>query len=742
MGDNTKKITYKGIKTHNLKNIDVDLYKGGMTCIAGVSGSGKSSLAFSTISGISQAEYDKMTNDNKVEIDYDVDYYDDVIMAVPLKQLNFNVNPRSTVMSYFDLQKYVVYVAGSITGIPLSDLNYNGNGRCRDCQGLGYKLQPDPVSIIDYDKKISDVPFRCWQKTYVDFFRQLLIAYCDECGIDSSKRFKDLAEKQKKQLLYGTGNVKQTFKYKAGGKTRSKTSCYIGPITGLEKKSDDMFSHNREQYCAQKKCDCCGGSRLIAKTAAKELDKGFSVGSLYTEDLDTLEKDLTNLKKNASKNFHPALENILSFIAACKKVGLGYLSLTRSIASLSGGELQRLRIAQLLIGKMHDLLIVLDEPTASLYPSEVDFTIDIMKEMRKKNTLLVVEHNEKVIEQADYNIYLGHDGGKNGGYLISKAEYTKLQEGSLPYLFFKGTSKDNCVLDSDYVDYAGSKLEIPQGSILGLCGMSGCGKTTILREILPKYYENYLYVSQKPLKGNSFTTVATYTKLLDEIRNHFSKALGKDKGYFSQRGKGACDKCGGTGAIEIGSFYEEKLFDTCDKCNGTGYLQEVLAWKVDGINIYDIQQMTIDELIASGMSFSSKASNMLEMLSNLGLGYLKLSQKIKTLSGGENQRIKLAEALNNNNKYSMIGLDEPAKGLGKRDTVRLLRLIYSQVSKNKKTFIIAEHDTMFLNYCSYFAELKREGQSTTIMFQGSREQLFKDKKNDIRNWLIVDATEL
>lgn len=741
MGDSMQRITYKGIKTHNLKNIDVDLYKGGMTCIAGVSGSGKSSLAFSTISGISQAEYDKMTNDNKVEINYDVDSYDDVIMAVPLKQLNFNVNPRSTVMSYFDLQKFVIYVAGSITGLPLSDFNYNGDGRCRECQGLGYKQQPDPVSIIDYDKKICEVPFRCWQKSYVDFFKQLLIAYCDECGIDSNKRFKELSEKQKEKLLYGTGDKKQTFKYKAGGRVRSKTSYYIGPITGLEKKTDDLFSHNREQYCAQKKCDCCNGSRLRAKTATKEMIKGFTVTNLYTEDLDTLEKDLKKLKKKAAKNLHPALENILSFITACQKVGLGYLNLTRSIASLSGGELQRLRIAQLLSGKMHDLLIVLDEPTASLYPAEVDIIIDIMEEMRKKNTLLVVEHNEKVIERSDHNIYLGHDGGKNGGYLISKAEFMKLQEGSLAYRFFKGFSHDTCILESDYVDYSGSELEIPKGSILGLCGTSGCGKTTILREILPKFYEDYLYVSQKPLKGNSFTTVATYTKLLDEIRIYFAKILGKDKGYFSQRGKGACDKCGGTGAVEIGSFYEETLFDTCDKCNGTGYLQKVLSWQVNGINIYDIQQMTVDELIASKLNLSAKANKILDFLSNLGLGYLMLSQKVKTLSGGENQRIKLAEALNDN-KYAMIGLDEPAKGLGRRETARLLGLIYDQVSTNKKTFIIAEHDTMFLDYCSYIAELIRKGQSTTIIFQGSREQLLNDKRNDIHKWLTTDVTEL
>ena len=736
-----QKITYKGIKTHNLKNIDGDLHKGGMTCIAGVSGSGKSSLAFSTIAGISKAEYDKMTNDNRVGVDYDVDSYDDVIMAIPLRQLNFNVNPRSTIMSYFDLQKFVIYVAGSLTSLPLSDFNYNGDGRCRDCQGLGYKLQPDPISIIDYEKKICDVPFRCWQKTYVDFFRQLLIAYCDECGIDIDKRFKDLSDQQKYKLLYDIGSKKRKFQYKANGRTRSKTSAYMGPLAGMEKKSDDLFSHNREQYCAQKKCDCCGGSRIRRKTSEKELVKGFSVGDLYTEDFDILEKELQSLKKNVNKVLKPAIDNILIFIGACKKVGLGYLSLTRSISSLSGGELQRLRIAQLMIGKIHDLLIVLDEPTASLYPAEVDYTIGIIEEMRKKNTLLVVEHNEKIIESADYNIFLGYDGGKNGGYLISRDEYMKLQEGGLKYSFFKGTAIDKCVLDSDYVDYAGCELEIPHSSIMGISGMSGCGKTTILREILPKYYEDYLYVSQKPLKGNSFTTVATYTKLIDEIRTYYAKILEKDKGYFSQRGKGSCEKCGGSGYIEIGGFYEEKLFDICDKCDGTGYLQEVLEWKVNDLNIYEIQQMTIDELVASGISISAKANKIIVLLSNLGLGYLELGQKVKTLSGGENQRIKLAEALNEN-KYAFIGLDEPAKGLGKCEIKRLLGLIYEQISDNKKTFIVAEHNPIFLNFCSYFVELKRRDKSTTIAFQGSRDLLFKDKINDIRNWLTEDTEKI
>ena len=736
-----QKITYKGIRTNNLKNIDLDLYKMGMTCIVGVSGSGKSSLAFSTIAGISQAEYDKMTNDNKVERNYEIDSYDDVIVAIPLKQLNFNVNPRSTVMSYFGIQKSVVYIASVLTGSPICDLNYNGEGRCRKCQGLGYKLQPDSSSIIDYSAKVREVPFKCWQKSHIDFFRQLLEVYCNENGIDSSSRFKDLSDKQQQALLYDVSPKKWTLKYKSNGRIRTRTSCYVGPMVELENKNNTFSYYNRAQYSIQRKCDSCGGSRLKVEVAKKKLTAELTVGGLYTEDIESLEKKLSRLEQSIGANLQFALTAILSFMSACKNVGLGHLSLTRSITSLSGGELQRLRVAQLLVGKMHDLLIVLDEPTTSLYPAEVDIIISIMERIRKKNTLLVVEHNEKVIDHSDHVIYLGHGGGKEGGYLISQEDYVSLQCNTLQYRFFKGVGLDTCALVSDFIDYVGGPLTIPRSTLLGLCGISGCGKTTILRDILPRHYKDYLYVSQKPLKGNSSTTIATYTKVLDEIRNSFAKSLGKDKGWFSSHSKGACDKCNGSGIVEIGSFYEERLQNICDNCNGTGYRKEILSWKINGINIYDVLQMTVDEVLSSGLNVSVKAIKILTLLSNLGLDYLVIGQKVKTLSGGENQRIKLAEALNDN-RYATIGLDEPAKGLGRHETARLLELIYNQIEKSNKTFIIAEHNPIFLNYCSYFAELKREGQTSSIVFQGTREQLFKDKKNDIRNWLTKDVDAL
>lgn len=734
-GRQMRKITYKGIRTHNLKNIDIEVSKDGMTCIAGTSGSGKSSLAFSTIAAVGKAEYDKMTNDNHVATDYELDSYDDVLMTIPLKQLNFNVNPRSTIMSYFDLQKFIVYIASSCTGKEFSNFNYNGAGRCPDCNGLGTRKIPDATIIIDYDKKIKDIPFKCWNNTYSDFFKQLLIFYCKEKKIDVDSKFENLSKDEQQELLYGIGNNKYTIKYKANSRQRTKTSVYIGAMKGLEKTSDLVFSSGYENFSVERKCPTCKGCRLNNDVSSLELSNGFTVSDLYTKDFLSIESELKKLGITTGNSLKNAYLTILSFIDACKKVDLGYLNLTRSISSLSGGELQRLRIAQLLVGKMHGLMLVLDEPTASLYPSEVEHIIDLMDELKNKNTLLVVEHNEKILEKSDHKIFLGHDGGRNGGYLISEQEYIENQKYNLPYRFFKARKFVKCLLNSDYVDYNEAELYVPISSLLGICGESGSGKTTILKGILPKYFDNYEYVSQKPLKGNSFTTVGTYTKIFDEIRAKYAKVLRKDRSYFTSRGKGACKTCGGTGCVEIGNFYEEKVYDICEKCNGTGYRQEVMNWKINGLNVYEMQQMCIDDIISDGIKISAKADKALQLLSNLGLGYLKLNQQIKTLSGGENQRIKLAQALNDNKK-SIIGLDEPVKGLGKKEIAKLLTVIFEQIEKTGKTFIISEHDTMFLSYCSYLVELQRKNGKTNILFQGLREHIFSDKKSDMKKWLI------
>lgn len=220
------KMVYKGVSTHNLKHIDVEIPEKKMVCIAGVSGSGKSSLAFGTIAAISMAEYARLTSDQEYEQDYVIDEYGFVPMTVPLKQLNYNVNPRSTIATYFGLQRSLNYIIAKMSGISLGLLNFNGDGHCTECLGLGYRKIPDVNAIIKWDVPIKDVPFECWRNTYKDFYKKLLEEYCEEIGIDTRKTLRELSESKRRTLLYGIGNKKYTIQYKNGSSMRRKTTCY------------------------------------------------------------------------------------------------------------------------------------------------------------------------------------------------------------------------------------------------------------------------------------------------------------------------------------------------------------------------------------------------------------------------------------------------------------------------------------------------------------------------------------
>lgn len=729
-GKKNRQIGYRGIWTHNLKGIDVAIPEGEITCIVGKSGSGKTSLAFDTIAAISKAEYERLTNDNKLDSDFEVESYDEVPVAIPLKQLNFNVNPRSTIMSYFDLQKPISYICAQVTGLGMNDFNYNGDGRCPECQGLGYKLAPNPQAVIDFDKTVRDVPFKCWNNTYFDYYRQLIQLYCEDEGIDVSEKFRNLSSDNQKKLLHGKSSEKYRINYKVNSHSRVKTGHYIGVLDAIAEKTDPFLSSNYRSYCMQVRCEKCDGSRIRSEVASLPFSEDATVLDVFTGGLD---RTVELLERAATENPEMSVrlvENVLGFVRLCQQLGLGHLSLTRSISTLSGGELQRLRIAQLLEGKLSGLMLVLDEPTSSLHPSEAQMVTGLIKNLRGRNTLLVVEHNERMVKISDQQIYLGPGGGENGGSLISREEYLSSQAYDLDSTFYEVRCTKTCPLSSDYVDYANSELALPIGSLVGLCGPSGSGKTVILRDIFPAQLESYRYISQKPLRGNSRTTVASYVGLLDAIRAHYSKVLGKERGNFSQHGKGACPKCGGAGVSEIGSYYDEHIYEACDACEGTGFSREVLKWTIDGLNIADALNASVDSLMTGVTDASPKARRLSLLLCSLGLGYLRLNQPIQTLSGGENQRVKLALALADK-KHLIIGLDEPTKGLDDKEAARLISLLYEQVENMGRTFVVSEHNSLFLSHCSYLVELRRTGSKTRISVQGKRTDAAANDASDI-----------
>lgn len=707
---------YKGITTNNLKNISVSFDDHEIIYIGGVSGSGKSSLAFDTIAAISDNEYGSLTNDNKVAVKYRIQEYDSVLVAASLKQLNFNVNPRSTILTYFGLDQHMANVLSHCTGLMADSFSHNGLYRCGTCNGIGYTNVVDELLVVDPTKTLKEGPFNCWNTSYSDFFSQLLHHFCEEQRIDESKKFGQLDKKTQQMLLYTKGSVKYKISYKVGGRKRSKTSVYIGPIFGLESGMDDMFGYGKNKYLKLCMCPSCLGSRLSEQVGLYKLNcaSDINVRFMFTRSLDDVGNVIKRIKEaNRVATISSSCDHLLNFIDSCHQLNVSYLSFSRAISTLSGGELQRLRMVPLLLGKLKNLLIILDEPTGSLDSNEADAIIRIITKLKKNNTVIVVDHNSKLREISDRAFFLGPKSGIHGGKLIKEEYYYRMQQGSLVTPKRMKTNKISVALKSDYVNYA-NRLDIYEKALNGICGRSGIGKSTILRDVLPYQLDDYKYITQKPIKANRNSTVASYTGLLDEVRNYYAIKTMQDKKIFSLAQNGACQKCRGKGSILMCDFYDEQLFTECEECGGTGYSRFTLEHLVEDLNIYEFLNQSIEEIIDKGIYISKKFGNSVQILVKLGLGHLTLNQRISSLSGGENQRIKLTQALVDN-KTKIYGLDEPSKGIGRKEMLSLISVLYENIESYGKTFIVSEHNEEFLGLCSYVSELKRQDDKVIVL---------------------------
>lgn len=707
--------SYKGISTNNLKNISVDFEDHEIIYISGVSGSGKSSLVFDTIAAISENEYGSLINDNKVAAKYRIEEYGDVLVAATLKQLNFNVNPRSTILTYFGLYQHMSNILVECTHISADNFSINGHNRCRRCNGIGYEDKIDENLVIDKNKTLKEGAFKCWNNAYSDFFSQLLHYFCEEQNIDESKQFGELDGKIQKLLLHSKGDIKYKIEYKINGQKRSKTSTYMGPILGLETSRNDMFGLNKGKYI--KKCICteCHGGKLSEQISKKKVFENLTVQYMFTESMGNIGRILKEIRettKNEAAIY--SCDYIIRFIEHCTRLNISYLNFSRSIKTLSGGELQRLRIAQLLMGKIKNLLIILDEPTGSLDLKETDAIIEIIKELRINNTVIIIDQNDKLRKIADRAFYLGPKSGIHGGEFIEEAEYLRQKEKS--YFPVRKENYDfwEIPLQSEYVNYSGN-LIIYKNCLNGISGSSGIGKSTILRDILPYQLDNYKYISQKPIKANRMSTVATYSDVLDDVRKYYSAMTQKEKKIFSLSQEGACSCCKGKGVILLGDFYDEQLYLKCEECGGTGYAIQTLKQKVNGLNIYEFLNQNIEDIVEEGSLVSRKFEKNIRLLSKLGLGHLSLNQKINSLSGGENQRIKLFKALGDDSRIKNFGLDEPSKGLDKSAMLDLIKIIYENIEQKGKTFIVSEHNPEFIKLCSNVCMLIREKGEVKIV---------------------------
>lgn len=699
MGDN---IVIEGIETNNLKNVDVQIIKKGINLIIGPSGSGKSSLAYDTIAQIGQHEFMAMFADEVSEPSYKVKSFLNMVAAVPIKQSNHNNNMRSTIGTYFGLNRSIGLIYAVV--LDLSEdffvLNKESN-LCENCHGLGYVNQLDYNKIIDFNVPLKNVPFKCW-KRYKDFFSQMIVNFCTDHNIDSDKTFRELSNEEKDLLLYGESTEKYSVRYKKTNAFSRRTSKFYGVLTGTQMLPNCGIG---KSYYSEFECECCHGKKY-----GKQLDsykvQGLSIGEFMTADFSFLQDVIDKISKEIlDDRLAFTIKNLKAFIDKAVELNLGHLCFHRSIPTLSGGELQRLRMVQVFTTQLSDLIIVLDEPLAGLSGEEKKSIFDNVVSLAKKHTVVLVDHSDTFYRVADKIIALGEKGGNAGGNLIDAEEFFKKQSEVKRIIPPKAETQIKVELNSSIYKYKGVKVSFACNCMNLITGYSGVGKSTLLREYLPQYFESYLYINQKPLLGNKNSCVATVLDISNKISDLFAKKYKKDKKFFSSLtgNDGMCPVCAGAGYVDYGDDYHQITRIECRECEGTGFNKILKKYKIKGASIFDVWKMTLDDAVDFFQGTDKSISKICSTASEIMLGHLQVGQAISTLSGGENIRIKIMKASKSTAK--VISVDEPFKGLSNIEIDAVAKYL-DKIREKGRTLIVIDHTEGAENYFSQWIKME------------------------------------
>ena len=547
-----------GVETNNLKNIDVSLEKHAINLIIGPSGSGKSSLAYDTVAQIGQHEFMSMFADNASDPTYKVKGYRNMVAAVPLKQANYNNNMRSTIGTYFGINRYIGFIFSVISGVSEDFFVLNKESNlCEVCHGFGTVKELDVNKLISFNTKLKDDPVRCWDR-YKDFYRSIIEKFCNEVGIDPNKTFRELTDEERHTFLYGESKSKYQILYHKVNSKSSRTTKFYGVMC---EKPLIVGASISDKYYSDTVCPCCRGKKYASSHDEIKVG-GLSIGEyMITPFADLLKVNKAIRKNNKSTSLTFALDTIDTFLQRAIDFNLGYLFFNRSIPTLSGGELQRLRMVQVFNTQLTDLLIVLDEPLGGLSGKERKKIYDSIIDLKDKHTLVIVDHSDIFVKSARTIVALGEKSGKNGGYLIDAQNYIKKQNTPMSKPEHTLSSPIKVILNSKIYQYNGVDIELSEGCLNLITGASGIGKSTLIREYFPQFFESYAYVNQRPILGNKNSNMAASLDIATEIFSIFAKKFKKDKNYFSNNtgNEGCCPSCLGAGYIEYGS---EKNFCT------------------------------------------------------------------------------------------------------------------------------------------------------------------------------------
>lgn len=697
-------IVIEGIETNNLKNIDVSIAKKGVNLVVGPSGSGKSSLAYDTIAQIGQHEFMSMFADEVSEPSYKVRSFSNMVAAVPIKQSNHNNNMRSTIGTYFGLNRSIGLIYAVALGLTEDFFVLNKESNlCEKCHGLGYVSKLDYNKIVDFNIPLRKVPFRCWNR-YKDFFAQMIERFCVDHNIDSDKTFRDLSDKEKQLLLFGESTEKYQVRYKKVNALSSRTTRFYGVLTGNPMLPGVGIG---KSYYSDFECECCHGKKYNALFDEYKVE-GLSIGEFMTVSFVELATKIEKIEKKITDDrLTFTIKNLKAFIDKAIELNLGHLCFHRAIPTLSGGELQRLRMVQVFTTQLSDLIIVLDEPLAGLSGEEKKSIYNNVVALAKKHTVVLVDHGDTFYKAATKIIALGEKGGSAGGKLIDVDEFLKKQRGIIKIKPLKPETQIEVELNSSIYKYNGAKVSFAENRMNLITGYSGVGKSTLLREYLPQAFDSYLYINQKPLLGNKNSCVATVLDISNKISELYAKKHKKDKKLFSNLtgNDGMCLVCAGAGYIEYGDDYHQSTRIECRECEGTGFNKILKKYKIKGASIFDVWKMTLDEAVEFFKDTDKSISETCASASEIMLGHLHVGQATATLSGGENIRIKIMKASKSTAK--IIGVDEPFKGLSNIEIDAVARYL-DRIREKERTLIVIDHTMGVEDYFSQWVQMENK----------------------------------
>ena len=792
-------ILIKDATENNLKHVNVRIPKRQITVVTGVSGSGKSSLVLDTIAAKSRRElndtFPSFTQQYLPKYGRPhVGDIENLPIAIVIEQRKPTSNSRSTVGTYTDIYALLRLLFSRI-GQPFvgySDaFSFNHpSGSCPRCAGLGEIRELDIHKLVDFDKSLND------EDTihYIAFGKGgwRWIRYAHSGLFDLDKKIKDYTPEELDLFL----NSPQ-IKLKNPPSNWPKSAKYEGLIPRMYRSiinSEEGLLHAAvlNPMLTMGTCPDCGGTRLNEKIRSCKI-KGVNIAEVTAMSIADCRLWMEAIDNPLAEDIkHATIERL----AALEEIGLGYLTLDRAIGTLSGGEAQRCKIAKYINSPLSDVMYILDEPSVGLHNHDILLMQKSVQKLKNHgNTVILVEHHKDMIKIADHIIDMGPGAGMKGGEIVFEGSYEELLHSqTLTGTSLSATSsiKEQVRQPKSFFHLENAALhniknltvDLPLGVMCGIAGVAGSGKSSLM-ECFVKSVESLnveslnccrdnptikqlnnptiqqsdiVYISQKNIGISLRSTPATYLEVADDIRKLFAKTNKTKADLFSFNGKGGCPVCQGKGVIVSDMAFMDAIETTCEACGGLRYSNEVLSYKVQGMNIAEVMDLTANK--ASEMFAGTVIAEKLEPLRKVGLGYLHLNQSLSTLSGGELQRIKLAsyrvellnvESLNCSPDKSTIKqlnnstikqpkifiMDEPSDGLHLNDIKRILDLFDTMVEAGNTIFLI-EHNLEMLKQCDYLIELGPGGGAMggKIIFAGTPKEMLGCKGSVTRPYFL------